>query len=119
MQPAKWYPRAIAAGLYCGERANEKAVRALTTKCRPGLSTRFHLERARDARAARNSTAGGARGLLDAGTHGLLCASTGSPLWARTCRVCGMQWTCWNKDISLAITSLAGLLYRLSLSTGA
>jgi hypothetical protein len=56
--------------------------------------------------------------------HGLLCPSTGLPLCADMPRV----WNAaepegraagWNKDISLAITSLAGLLYRFTLSTGA
>jgi hypothetical protein len=122
MQPAKWYPRAIAAGLYCGERANERAVRALTMKCRPGLSTRFHLERARDARTARKQHS--RRGQRAAGCRNprLLCPSTGSPLCADMPRVWNAvegRATGWNKDISLAIASLAGLLYRLTLSTGA
>ena len=51
----------------------------------------------------------------------LLCPSTGSPRCAdMPCVECsGGQGTGWNKDISLAIASLAGLLYRLTLSTGA
>lgn len=67
-----------------------------------------------------STTAGGARGQLDAGTR-LLCPSTGSPRCTdMPCVGCsGGQGTGWNKDISLAIASLAGLLYRLTLSTGA
>lgn len=90
MQPAKWYPRAIAAGLYCGERANEGAVRALTTKCRPGLSTQFHLERARDARTARKHHS--RRGQRAAGCRNQAALSQHWVAALYGHAVCGLQW---------------------------